>query len=252
MSNEQLKQWNNKSFVLGLFVLTIGIAWLLDRLDLLHFPWWIFRWPMILIFIGIVIGIRKNFNGGGWMILILIGLFFQLTELRLLDRHLWHYAPAVFIIVIGLLLIFRAFIPKAGARRNQYRAEGLNTEGGVFSAAAKGSGEDYIDAVSVFGNNKRKIFSKQFKGGESTNFFGGTSIDLTQADIEGTVVIDVVAVFGGVKLIVPSNWEVQSNITAIFGGAEDKRKSAEGTLSSDKKLVITGLCIFGGVDVKSY
>ena len=107
-----------------------------------------------------------------------------------------------------------------------------------------------MKAESV-GGSKRRIFSKNFKGGQITSIFGGSDLDLTHADLEGTAVVDVVSVFGGVKLLVPANWEVRSDITAILGGVDDKRKDPS-VLTPTKKIVLTGFCMFGGVDIKSF
>ncbi|MFN7260854.1 MAG: DUF4288 domain-containing protein, partial [Cyclobacteriaceae bacterium] len=110
---------------------------------------------------------------------------------------------------------------------------------------------DLCSITSIFGGSNRKIFSKNFKGGQMTAIFGGSDLDLSQADIQGPVVVDVVSIFGGVKLIVPANWEVKTNISAILGGVEDKRKDPS-SFSPEKKLVLTGVCMFGGVEIKSY
>ncbi len=79
---------------------------------------------------------------------------------------------------------------------------------------------------------------------------GGAEIDLTAADIQNRAVLDVSAVFGGVKLVVPSDWDVQNKATAIFGGVEDKRTALSAFHS--KVLVIDGAAVFGGVEIKSY
>jgi predicted membrane protein len=83
------------------------------------------------------------------------------------------------------------------------------------------------------------------------NFFGGSEINLMQADIKGRVKIEVVQVFGGTKIIVPANWIVQSEMLAIFGGIEDKRPPQLNTIP-DKILIIEGTSIFGGIDIKSF
>ncbi|MNY41651.1 hypothetical protein D3C86_1764820 [compost metagenome] len=83
--------------------------------------------------------------------------------------------------------------------------------------------------------------------------FGGSDIDLTQADFEGVIKIDVVAVFGGVKIVIPPSWEVKSEVTAIFGGIDDKR--ALGIPAADeprKVLIIEGVAMFGGVDIRNF
>ena len=110
---------------------------------------------------------------------------------------------------------------------------------------------DKINSVSIFGGIKKNIVSKNFQGGDIVNFFGGSEINLMQADIKGRVKIEVVQVFGGTKIIVPANWVVQSEMVAIFGGIEDKRPPQLSTMP-DKVLIIQGTSIFGGIDIKSF
>jgi predicted membrane protein len=81
---------------------------------------------------------------------------------------------------------------------------------------------------------------------------GGSEIDLSQADISGKIVIDVTNIFGGTKLIVPSSWDVQNDITAIFGGVDDKRQISGVTLDPNKILVLDGTCMFGGIEIRSF
>lgn len=234
----------SNSIWVGLLILLVGSAILLDRMDLMEVPWWLFSWKTFLIALGLIIGINKNFEGIGWLVMILVGTFFLIDDIPGFPYDIDRYAFPIGIIIVGLFIVGRAIF--GNARRNEQRekwGEGIVTmdEGG----------EDYFDLTTVFGGNKRKVFSKNFKCGETTCIFGGTDIDLSQADINGTVIIDVVQLFGGVKLIVPSNWELKSDVTAILGGVDDKRQSSQVT-SSGKKLVLTGFVMFGGVDIKSY
>src|SRR5690606_30621781 len=62
---------------------------------------------------------------------------------------------------------------------------------------------DILDAVSIFGGADQKVFSKNFKGGDVLAVFGGCDLNLSQADFQDTITIEVVAIFGGVKIIVP-------------------------------------------------
>src|SRR6185503_8247562 len=84
------------------------------------------------------------------------------------------------------------------------------------------TGDDYLDAVSVFGGVKKTILSKNFKGGEIVNIFGGAELDFTQADINGRVIIDITQIFGGTKIIVPSHWQVVPDLAAVFAAIDDK------------------------------
>lgn len=122
----------------------------------------------------------------------------------------------------------------------------------VNGPAASHSGDDVLDTVSVFGNVVKTIFSKNFRGGDVVNIFGGTELDLTQADINGRVIIDIVQIFGGTKLIVPSNWQVVSDTAAVFAGIDDKRIKAGVIQDPNKILVIKGVSIFAGIDIRSY
>lgn len=248
----------NSNLWIGLIVLAVGFFLLMDRLDLVFFPYWVFSWPVMLIVIGLLIGVKKKFKSVGWLIMILVGSFFLLDEIPGLG-FLRHYSLPIGVITVGFFLQFRASVFRGDRDVHNKRFGGSQSDTSkttaIFSSSeheAAGSGEDYLDLTTIFGSIKKKIFSKTFKGGQTTNLFGGTDIDLTQADIEGVVVLDVVQAFGGVKLIVPSNWEVKSDITTILGGIEDKRTPPAGGSAANKKLVLTGTCIFGGVDIKSY
>lgn len=113
-------------------------------------------------------------------------------------------------------------------------------------------GDDYLDTVSVFGGVKKTILSKNFRGGEIVNIFGGAELDFTQADIQGRVVIDITQIFGGTKIIVPSNWQVVSDLAAVFASVDDKRIKTTASPDSNKLLVLKGVSIFAGVDIRSY
>ena len=121
----------------------------------------------------------------------------------------------------------------------------------TFAGESVGEGgEEVIEISSVMGGVKRRIFSKNFRGGRVTNFLGGVELDLTQADINGTAVINLLEVLSGLKLIVPAGWQVRSEVNNVLGGLEDKRNKSE--VISDKTLVLTGTCILSGIEIKSY
>ncbi|MCH5596809.1 LiaF transmembrane domain-containing protein [Niabella ginsengisoli] len=224
---------------IGGFLLVIGVVYLLKKMGL-DLPDFLFSWQMFLIALGIFIGIRKNFEGPGWMILVLIGSIFLINEFFVFGE-LRRFILPIILIGSGLFFIFR---PKGSKNYIQF------DEGGTAPLAGA-SGQDYIDTTSIFGGSKKKVFSKSFKGGDMTNVFGGSEIDLSQADINGTAVLDVTALFGGATLIVPSHWNVISEAVAIMGEVKDKRVM-QGVPEVNKTLLIKGTVIFGGIDIKSF
>ena len=235
----------NSSILTGVFILLIGIVALM-RATMSDFPDWVFSWQMALIAFGLFIGIRHNFRGGAWLVLLLVGGIFLLRDIfpDFSFQLIW---PTV-LIVVGAFIIMRP--------RRRWKWDGTKkTEGtsdSFFSEDIDYSKEDFVDSTSIFGGAKKIVISKNFKGGDLVNIFGGTELDLSQADFTGTAVIELTTVFGGTKLLVPSNWSVKSEAVTIFGGIEDKRRMQTMTEASDKTLFIRGTVIFGGIDIKSF
>lgn len=241
MSNDKKKM--SSSFWVGAIILTIGGFLFLERADLFYFPHWLFSWKTMLIALGLIVGINKGFEGIGWLVMILIGSFFLIDDIPGFPYDIDRYAFPIGVIIVGVFIVAKSVLGSTSREAKKARwGDGMITSD---------DGEDYFDLTTVFGGNKRKVFSKNFKGGETTCVFGGADIDLSQADINGTVVIDVTQIFGGVKLIIPSNWEMKSDITAIMGGVDDKRSTPQ-AYNTNKKLILTGFVMFGGVDIKSY
>ena len=111
--------------------------------------------------------------------------------------------------------------------------------------------DDYIDNTIFFGEMKKTILSKEFKGGKITNVFGSIKLDFTYADISGVVVLDISQVFGEVKLIVPENWRVEPDVSQFFATVTDKRIDIGQTRNTNKVLVLTGSNVMGEVKIKS-
>jgi predicted membrane protein len=235
----------------GVFILLIGIAALLKAASV-PLPYWAFSWHMILIALGIFIGIRHGFRGISWLILMLIGGAF-LADRMYPDMEMRRYTWPVMLIVLGLFFIFRPrrrWHWESGEKKTT--ADSGMPHDPILNPDATDSQEDYVNTTSVFGGAKKNILSKNFKGGEIVNIFGGTELNLSQADITGEAVIEMTTIFGGTKLIIPSNWTVKSDAAVIFGGIEDKRTIPAMNEGAGKTLILKGTVIFGGIDIKSY
>ncbi|MCI0750884.1 MAG: cell wall-active antibiotics response protein [Flammeovirgaceae bacterium] len=223
--------------IAGLIVITVG-ALLLARQAGADFPHWILSFGTLLGVIGLYIGYRQRFRNWFWMVPTAIGLLF-LTDDIVENFSVGPFIWPIIIIAVGLVIIFR---PR---RSRELRQKFSNV-------TEESTGEDKIDTITVFGAIKKNIISKNFKGGEATSVFGGVELDFTQADINGRAELELTHIFGGAKLIIPPDWRLHSDeLVCIFGGLDDKRKATSNT-DPNKVLVITGTCLFGGIDIKSY
>ena len=249
------ERWNDKdyramhrrsSLWTGVFIVLIGLAFLI-RNSVPDLPPWLFTWQTLLIAMGVFIGVKHRFRGAAWFILILVGSAFLMKDIipnLELQRYIW---PMV-LITVGLFFIFR---PR-GYRRSE-KKNAVTQGNDAIGYEETWNDEDFVDSTSIFGGAKKNIISKNFRGGDLVNIFAGTDLDLTQADFKGTAVIELTTIFGGTKLIIPSNWSIQSDAVIIFGGLEDKRKmQVPAPENTDKTLILKGTVIFGGIEIKSY
>jgi hypothetical protein len=79
---------------------------------------------------------------------------------------------------------------------------------------------------------------------------GGCEIDLRHASMpEGrAAVLDTFAFWGGIEIRCPDDWEVISQGSAALGGFVNNARSQPG---AKRRLIVTGLAIMGGVEVKN-
>lgn len=237
----------------GLFVLLIGIAALV-KATVTDLPNWLFSWQTFLIALGIFSGIKQLVRGGSLfapLVMILIGGAFLVPDIYP-DVNVRRYIWPVVLIIIGIYFMIRSRSRFGEPESEKKKDSGTGIEDDKIVDESAYSKEDQINATSFFSGTKKNIFSKNFKGGNITNIFGGTELHLEQADINGTAVIDTTTIFGGLKLVIPSNWTVKSRAAIVFGGIEDKRAVTPVTDGTEKVLLIKGTVMFGGIDIKSY
>ncbi|MEA1876678.1 MAG: DUF5668 domain-containing protein [Bacteroidota bacterium] len=223
----------------GVIVILLGGLLMANQFNLIHFRLWnvVWSWQMLLIVIGLVSVVNNESKFVG-IVLIAIGSFFMIDDFWYFPQELRKaFWPAVVILFGAYLLISppKYFKPR--------RKKGLDEDD-----------RDFIDEVSIFGGGDRIVTSSQFKGGRITSIFGGSKINLMNSGLsEGKNVIDTFCVFGGTTIIVPAGWTVKVEVVSIFGGFSDKRERMPNLVfDQGKTLIIKGVAIFGGGEVKSF
>lgn len=238
----------------GIFLLLAGVLLLAYKMGA-PIPSWVFTWPVLLIAIGLFTGIKSGFRNPGSFILILIGSVFLIDQsIPGIDLH--NFIAPIILIGLGILFILRprrhSFMNYRRTRWERTHFAGPDTGFTAQNVDQAKSSEEYLDVTAVLGGVKKNVQSKNFKGGEIVCFMGGAEISFMQADILQPVVLEVNTVFGGTKLIIPGNWEVKTEISAVFGGVEDKRNFQNQNPDTNKKIILKGSCLFGGVEINNY
>ncbi|OYT16109.1 MAG: hypothetical protein B7C24_09465 [Bacteroidetes bacterium 4572_77] len=251
----------------GLVVLVVGILFLIKNLHIMspEINHYIFSWKTLLIGIGVA-NILLTDNKIGGIILIAIGSFFWMPEwFDLSVRASQIFWPSV-IILIGVMLLLkkpRAHKPSFSKRKwekanDKWRkAENSDNQNDPHIQENKHGREDeFVDDLAIFSGNSKIVNSQNFKGGKLSAIFGGSELNLTRARLApGRNVLQILFVFGGAEIIVPSDWNIVIEVSPIFGSLSDERyvsSELQTDENSDKLLIIRGLVLFGGAEIKSY
>jgi predicted membrane protein len=208
----------------GGLLVVVGILLLLNQMGVIHH--WFNFWALVFFFVGLLNIVQGGRNPWGF-VLMSAGVALELNQLGYLRIRLETYWP-VFVIVAGLIMVWRAY------RKPVESAGDFSTQLNVFA---------------IWGGGEYRIRSKNFRGGDLVAFMGGFDIDLRDADIEGTdATITVNAFMGGGVIRVPETWAVSMRVAAFMGGHSLKaREGAQPT----KNLIVKGMAIMGGVEVRN-
>lgn len=220
----------------GGIIVVVGLLLLLNNMHIIRVrEIWDF-WPLILVVFGFArIVESKNSAGYIWGGLVAgAGALFLLDNLGIFSLNFEFVWPLI-LIGFGLTLLFKTL------DRQRLRATG-----GVDTSPT-------TSLVAVFSGSQRRIVTADFRGMDILAMFGGIEVDLRGSRIEiDQVVIDVNAMFGGVKLMVPDTWNVTVKGFGMFGAFEDKTIPPRSEPNVKvQQLVVTGVCIFGGTAVKN-
>lgn len=222
--------------IVGLFIALAGALLLLDNMGLADSRHFFRFWPVALILLGIARVLQPRHSGqrgggrGFGFILIFVGSWLLLARLGLADLDTDLLWPAL-ILLLGLNLLWREL-----SRRN-------HVDPGTDPSAR-------VDSFAMLGSSQQVSSSQAFRGGTATAILGACDVDLRRCALaEEGALIDAFAMWGGVDIVVPEDWEVVIESTPILGSVEDKTPhlGAPGA----PRLVVRGFALMGGVEVKS-
>ena len=241
------RRGSEKRLYFGIILIVLGVILILERLNLIpeSMADLLISWQMLLVGIGVLSIIGGNRTAG--TILIVIGGTFLIPEIITVPHEIRRIYWPLILVAIGISILFR---------QRDHRKIGIITEPAPevtpdYSFNNMNSFDDFV----IFGGREIFINSQALAGGKATSIFGGIEFDLRKANLQqGGAVIDCVSVFGGCGFKIPMDWNVRNEVTTIFGAFTDKRGDtySEKYYDPSKTLVIKGISMFGGIEVKHF
>ena len=214
--------------IIGVLIIAAGLTLLGGNLGLIDAPF-VFRnfGPVVLFILGAVILARRRYDQ------VLLGLFLMFvgawgfaTQQQWIKIHFWAVIGPMVLVLAGGSVVWRAF--------NRPVPDGV--------------GDAYIRTFAVFSGTEIRP-SVPFEGADFTAVMGGIKVDLSNTPMSrDTAVIDLFAMMGGVEIFVPRDWDVTVKVVTLMGGCSDKRRPS--TLPATRHLIIQGIAVMGGVEIK--
>jgi hypothetical protein len=110
--------------------------------------------------------------------------------------------------------------------------------------------KDFGMQIAIMGGSERRGSWTPPRKLYSLAVMGGAGLDFREARMPpGETVVNVLAVMGGVEVIVPPGMAVETHGMGIMGGFEAVDQAGDYTDPEAPRLVIRGMAIMGGVDI---
>jgi predicted membrane protein len=257
---------NSPKFVIGVFLVLMGIVLALDQLGLVQAHHLLRFWPAALIILGLVMLQRGERQGAlRALVLIVVGGWLLLNTLGLVSLDLWGFIWPLLLVFFGARIMMHnqgsgsnaspdqpgAANPIAGTASTGAGTTSAGQPGG-YAPAAPNSGEPvHTSMFSLLSGSKRRWGKSVFRGAEATAFMGGCELDLRDALMSSgeLAVIDVFVIMGGVNIFVPPNWTVSLEVVPLMGGVHDKTRSVPSNPA--QRLLVRGTVVMGGVEISN-
>ncbi|HEX7483849.1 MAG TPA: DUF5668 domain-containing protein [Candidatus Saccharimonadales bacterium] len=210
----------------GIGIIIIGLAALVASFGVFDFETILSKWWPTLVIAGGILALVNNLQRPLWpIVVIIIGVLWQLENFNLIQFDVWQLFWPAIIIAIGWSVI-------QNHDKNPLVTESRDTD----------------DISVVFGGVDTKNESKDYKGGKASVVLGAGVLDLRHAVIKKEATLNVFSMMGGLEIKVPEGWAVRTKVSPILGGVENK------AMSLDKPgapvLTITGSAIMSGIEIK--
>jgi len=210
---------NRNKLVAGFFFLILGLLLTLENLDLFEAGRILRYWPVVLIVFGLI-NLGEASRRGVASVAVVIGSLLLALKAHWLRFSLFDLWP-VLLIAVGVIIVLRAL--------------------GIHAPEARGN------LWSVLNTRKVTIDPGDLDHKHLLTFMGGANVEVTNAEHEGPVTIEVLAMWGGIELRVPIGWEVIAEVVPIMGGIDIKTYGE----ANGRQLIVRGLVLMAGMEIKN-
>jgi hypothetical protein len=215
---------------IGIVLVFFGVLWTFDNLGWTAAGEIMRWWPLLLLAYGVA-----RLTGLGVSRSTMAGVFFSVVGLLLVAARLAS-------VPVGFGVIFPLALVMAGVSivRRSVRGESIVTEGE--------SGGEVIRVTAIMGGATRRGTGTTMRRVELSAVMGGVELDLREAHPPGgQLEVDAFACMGGIEIIVPETWRVQTDDVVPIAGAFEDRTHHAADEPVACTLVLKGSAVMGGV-----
>ena len=233
-------KFNFSSIIWGIILVAAGVIFALNALEITNIDVFFKGWWTLFIIIPCAVNLvseRDDIMGN--LFGIALGVFLLLCARDVLDYSIiWKLLLPVFVVALGLKLLIKGIF---GRKYKDFDDEDDDEDD---ENDAESDGFDTSNVI--FSSHRISYDSKEFRFAELNVVFGGATLDLRNAVIEGDCKVRIHCVFGGATVFVPENVNVKVNGSGVFGGVSDKTDHRE----CAPTVYIKSDFVFGGITVK--
>lgn len=208
-----------------MFIILVGILIFLNNFNWIDYNLIMkFLWPSVVIIIGIVGMIERKKFDFIFSAIILFGLNHLLINLNITDKNIVDliFWPLI-LVILGYNLLFQGHV--------------------------KGNNNLRYYTV-IFSGLEEKNDDKEFTECDIMTIFGGGDFDFSHINLKGSKgYINIISIFGGAELKLPTEYKVSSSGIPILGGFENKLST--NNEKAKKELIINYTVILGGISIKN-
>ncbi len=225
-----------KPIVWGIAIIALGIIFGANALGLFTLNVFFDGWWTLFIIIPSIISLFTDKEKFSSLAFLATGIILLLAAQNVFSYEVaWKTILAVFLIMIGLSIIFKTIFHSNNDKEVDKKIHELKNDKVMDSQTA------------IFSGNERIYNDEAFTGSNIVAVFGGVELNLKNAKFTKDTVIKAFCLFGGIDIIVPDDVQVKIRSGFIFGGFSDERKDI--SAKSKHTIYIDAAGGFGGINI---